>query len=117
MSTDTGSMQIELFRLFQNLGGVVLPDQNSNSYSIQGWLTRINSLLEDDVNSQSVTYSIVSYSDNYYRLPTYARTLDLTLTDASLKGFAEGFTDGRYGYFVPYNNGAPFGKVARVDLF
>jgi len=53
---------------------------------------------------------------NYYRLPTYARTLDLTSTDADLKGFIGGFTDGRYGYFVPYNNGAAFGKVARVDF-
>ena len=42
--------------------------------------------------------------------------LDLTLTDADLKGFIGGFTDGRYGYFVPYNNGAYFGKVARVYM-
>ena len=44
------------------------------------------------------------------------RTLDLTLTDAALKGFIGGFTDGRYGYFVPSHNGAYFGKIARVDL-
>ncbi len=42
--------------------------------------------------------------------------LDLTTIDANLKGFRGGFTDGRFGYLVPYNNGAPFGKVARVDL-
>jgi hypothetical protein len=42
--------------------------------------------------------------------------LDLTTTDAALKGFYGGFTDGRYGYFVPWDNGAYFGKVARVDL-
>jgi len=42
--------------------------------------------------------------------------LDLTTTDADLKGFWGGFTDGRYGYFVPYYIGTFSGKVARVDL-
>ncbi len=42
--------------------------------------------------------------------------LDLAAVDSDLKGFAGGFTDGRYGYFVPYNNGSYSGKVARVDL-
>ena len=44
------------------------------------------------------------------------RVLDLTVTDPDLKGFNGGFTDGRYGYFVPNYNGSTFGKVARVDL-
>ena len=43
-------------------------------------------------------------------------TLDLSLADAGLKGFASGFTDGRYGYLVPNVNGVASGKVARVDL-
>ena len=47
MSTNTGSMQTQLFQLYQNLGGVVLPDQNSNSYSTQGWLSQINLSLEE----------------------------------------------------------------------
>ena len=42
--------------------------------------------------------------------------LDLTSTDADLKGFVGGFTDGRYGYFAPYKNDSNSGKVARVDL-
>ena len=42
--------------------------------------------------------------------------LDLTDTDVDLKGFFGGFTDGRYGYFVPFYNGAYSGKIARVDL-
>jgi len=42
--------------------------------------------------------------------------LDLTATDPDLKGFKGGFTDGTYGYTVPMNNGAPFGKVARFSL-
>ena len=41
--------------------------------------------------------------------------LDLTTTDAALKGFPRGFTDGPYGYVVPYNNGACHGKVARFS--
>ena len=44
------------------------------------------------------------------------RIVNLAATDADLKGFCGGFTDGRYGYFVPYDNGAPFGKVARIQL-
>jgi len=42
--------------------------------------------------------------------------LDLTAVDSDLKGFWGGFTDGRYGYFVPHNNSNYFGKLARVDL-
>ena len=42
--------------------------------------------------------------------------LDLTQTDVDLKGFYGGFINDHYGYFVPYNNGAAFGKVPRVDL-
>ena len=45
------------------------------------------------------------------------QVLDLTATDADLKGFCGGFASGGHGYFVPYNNGVGyFGKVARVDL-
>jgi len=42
--------------------------------------------------------------------------LNLASYDIDLKGFSGGFTDGRYGYFVPNNNGARFGKVARINL-
>jgi hypothetical protein len=44
--------------------------------------------------------------------------LNLATVDADLHGFVHGFTDGRYGYFVPFVNYSfsPFGKVARVDL-
>jgi hypothetical protein len=48
--------------------------------------------------------------------PSGVVTLDLTTVDSGLKGFYGGFTDGRYGYFAPTNNGSPSGKVARVDL-
>lgn len=43
-------------------------------------------------------------------------SLDLAAVDSRLKGFRGGFTDGRYAYFAPDNNGAPSGVVARVDL-
>ena len=42
--------------------------------------------------------------------------LDLTMLDPAPEGFWGGFTDGRYGYFIPRSNGAPDGKMARVDL-
>ena len=43
--------------------------------------------------------------------------LDLTTTDSDLKGFNGGFSDGTYGYLVPYfNEGAYFGKVAGFQL-
>jgi hypothetical protein len=43
--------------------------------------------------------------------------LNLATVDSELAGFTSGFTDGRYGYFVPYqNNSGISGKVARVDL-
>ena len=65
-----------------------------------------------------------SFANNpYVPFGPHARMLDLAntsidggLIDTNLKGFIGGFTDGRYGYFVPYYNGVPHGKVARVDL-
>ena len=36
--------------------------------------------------------------------------------DPNLVGFWGGFSDGRWGYFVPNNNGSPSGKVARIQL-
>ena len=40
------------------------------------------------------------------------QVLDLTITDADLKGFrGGGFSDGPYGYLAPYHNGPLFGKV------
>jgi hypothetical protein len=44
--------------------------------------------------------------------------LDLTAVNANAKGYAGGFTDGRYGYFVPYtyNGSLSSGLAARIDL-
>ena len=44
------------------------------------------------------------------------QVLDLSAADADLTGFQGGFASNGYGYFVPCNNGAKSGKVARVDL-
>lgn len=43
-------------------------------------------------------------------------SLDLGSVNASLKGFRGGFTDGVYGYCVPWNNGAAHGLFARFSL-
>ena len=51
----------------------------------------------------------------YYPL-MMVQSLDMAALDGALKGFTGGFTDGRYGYMVPYNNGSLSGRVARVDL-
>lgn len=45
--------------------------------------------------------------------------LDWSSVDATAAGYIGGFTDGRYGYAVPYNNNAgntKHGKLVRVDL-
>ena len=44
------------------------------------------------------------------------QVIDLATSDVNLKGFLGGFTDGRYGYFCPYQDSAMSGKVARLDL-
>ena len=54
------------------------------------------------------------HSKSYYNIGR-PRVLNLTLTDTGLKGFRGGFTDGQYGYFVPFNDFSN-GKLARVDL-
>ena len=51
----------------------------------------------------------------YYPL-MMIQNLNTSSADSGLKGFVGGFTDGRYGYLVPNNNGSLSGKVARVDL-
>jgi hypothetical protein len=42
--------------------------------------------------------------------------LDLAAINPALKSFSGGFQDGRYGYLVPYNNGAFHGNLVRIDL-
>jgi len=59
---------------------------------------------------KSVNNAVLKYK-KYYPLGA-PRILNLASYDAQLKGFRGGFTDGRYGYFVPRT----YSKVARVDL-
>ena len=40
---------------------------------------------------------------------------DSTTVNANSKGFWGGVFDGRYVYFVPYNNGSAFGQITRYD--
>jgi len=42
--------------------------------------------------------------------------IDLSAVNVAYKGFASGFTDGRYGYLVPNFNTAQHGILVRVDL-
>ena len=42
--------------------------------------------------------------------------LSLADTNANLSGFEGGFTDGTFAYYVPHNNGAYHGYVARVRV-
>jgi hypothetical protein len=43
--------------------------------------------------------------------------VDITAVDGNARGFAGGFTDGRYGYLAPYiNAGGKHGRIARIDL-
>ena len=53
-----------------------------------------------------------------FRLDDFStvQVLNLGATDPLLKGFIGGFTDGTWGYVVPYSNGAPFGRVARFPV-
>ena len=59
---------------------------------------------------------INGYNAKDIRSYNYAGQVNLASLDADLKGFFGGFTDGRYGYFVPNYNGAYFGKVARINI-
>ena len=76
--------------------------------------------LSPDTRLASVPYALQAQEAHNADYTTYplmqAQSLNLTSVDADLRGFAGGFTDGRYGYFVPFSNGSVFGKVARVDL-
>jgi len=56
-----------------------------------------------------VRFSLQTFGD--------VRVLDVSTTDANLKGFVGSFTDGTYGYLMAYKNGAGYlGKVARFSL-
>jgi len=60
-------------------------------------------------NGKVARFSLQTFGD--------VQVLDLANTDAGLKGFRDGFTDGTYGYLVPFKNGAGYhGKVARFSL-
>ncbi len=74
--------------------GYLVPFHNGDSHF--GVVARLDL---NDFTSSGVTY------------------LDLSTVNAGLKGFHGGFTDGRYGYFVPFYNGTQYsGLVARLDL-
>jgi len=60
-------------------------------------------------HSKVVRFNLLAFGD--------FQVLDVATTDAGLKGFRGGFTDGTYGYLVPYKNEAGYhGKVTRFSL-
>jgi len=76
----------------------------------------------DGRHAYFVPYNNDDYSGKVARVPlgnfvtTAIEVLDLTAYDTTLRGFRGGFTDGRYGYLVPYYNGAYHGNFVRFDL-
>ena len=42
--------------------------------------------------------------------------VNVAAVNDAFKGFGGGFTDGRYGYYVPNNNGSFHGNFVRIDL-
>jgi hypothetical protein len=65
------------------------------------------------IDTTNFTPSGVSFLD----LPTMKRNQVPDHPDNDLRGFIGGFTSGKYGFLVPYFNGATFsGKICRVDL-
>ncbi len=68
-------------------------------------------------NTNSGSSGKVARADLQNFTPSGVSWLDMASTDAGLTGFLGGFTDGRYGYFVPNSNSVWSGKVARIQLF
>jgi len=90
---------------------------------VNGYLTGFNGGFTDGRYAYFVPYyrgffhGLVARVDLRDFSPSGVSWLNLGEVDSDLAGFAGGFTDGRYGYFVPHHNNSDFfGKVARVDL-
>ncbi|OWZ21335.1 hypothetical protein PHMEG_0004142 [Phytophthora megakarya] len=65
------------------------------------------------IDTNNFSPSGVSYLD----LTTTLRSQVPDFADVNLRGFHGGFVSGKYGFFVPYFNGATFsGKVCRINL-
>ncbi|KAL4111027.1 hypothetical protein PRIC1_002710 [Phytophthora ramorum] len=65
------------------------------------------------IDTNNFTPSGVSYLD----LTTALRSQVPNFADSDLRGFSGGVVSGKYGFFIPYFNGATFsGKVCRINL-
>ncbi len=90
---------------------LLAPDQRIAAvpYSLQA----VNADLLDGMDSSAFQ----PYESTMYYPLLQPQVVDLTEVNSVLKGFMGGFTDGRYGYLVPFHNGSNhFGVVARLDL-
>jgi hypothetical protein len=80
----------------------------------------------DGTNGYLVPFGLNGVAGNQGRLVRFSMdafttaatsSVDVAAVDSNAVGFIGGFTDGRYGYLVPYVNlGTKHGRVARVDL-
>ena len=63
---------------------------------------------------QATTQMHIVYNEIATSYGSYA-VYDTTAVDAGSKGFRNAVFDGRYVYFVPYDNGAASGQITRYD--
>jgi len=71
-------------------------------------------------------YFVPRYNGSYHGLavrvplnnfiPSAATICDFTQNNANAKGYIDGFTDGTYAYYSPFNNGSAHGLAVRVPL-
>jgi len=82
----------------------LVPSYNWITSTYSGILTRIDLQSANFSSPIATTATGVTYLDVS------------TAGNTGAKGFQSGFTDGKYAYLVPYDNGAKHGIFTRVDL-
>ena len=103
-----------------NTGGVTVLDLESQDTQLVGF---VGGFTDGRFGYFVPSYTSSGYSGRVARVDLQNFTLsgvaalDLAMVDSGLVGFKGGFTDGRFGYFVPSSNSPGYsGKLARVDL-
>ena len=75
-------------------------------------------LVQQGVRRERIFNSSTVINNPFVPFGPFSQLLDLSATNAGMRGYNGGFTDGRYGYFVPFLDGVNYhGRVARVQLF
>ena len=73
------------------------------------FFNKTNNLLSEQLNQNGNVGTQKKISTNYINF------FDTTTVNINSKGFFNGIFDGRYIYFVPYNNGSFHGQITRYD--